>query len=52
MNLSWLHLLLVERANHDSLPVAVEHFENFKRKTFSAKKDVVLRHGALVHKTE
>jgi hypothetical protein len=46
MNFSWLRPLFVEKANDDSLLVAVEHFENFKRKAFSVNKGVVLRHGA------
>jgi hypothetical protein len=46
MNFSWLHLLFVEKANDESLLVAVEHFENLKRQPFSVKKAAVLRHGA------
>jgi hypothetical protein len=45
-NFSWLHALLIEKANDDSLLAAVEHVENFKRKAFSVKKGMVLRHGA------
>jgi uncharacterized protein YkvS len=46
MNFIWLHPLLVEKANDDSLLVAVEHVENFTRKAFLVKKAVVLRNGA------
>jgi hypothetical protein len=38
MNFTSLHPLLVEKANDDSLLVAVQHFENLKRKAFSVKK--------------
>jgi hypothetical protein len=46
MNFVWLRPLSVEKANDDSLLVAVEQCENRKRKAFSVKKGVVLRHGA------
>jgi hypothetical protein len=43
MNFMWLHLLLVEKANNDSLLAAVEGCEDFTRKAFSVKKGAVLR---------
>jgi hypothetical protein len=46
MNFIWLHPLFVEKANDDSLLVAVEHCENCKPKAFSVKKGAVLRHRA------
>jgi hypothetical protein len=46
MNFTWLHPLSMEKANDDSLLIAVEHFENSNGKEFSLKKGVVLRHGA------
>jgi hypothetical protein len=45
-NFSWLHPFLLEKANDHSLLVTIEPFEMFKRKAFSVKKDMVLRHGA------
>jgi uncharacterized protein YkvS len=46
MKFIWLHPLSVEKVNDDSLLVAVEHDENFKRKAFSVKKAAVSSHGA------
>jgi hypothetical protein len=46
MNFIWLHPPPVEKANNDSLLVAVEECENSKRKTFSVNKGAALRHEA------
>jgi hypothetical protein len=46
MIFSWLHPLLVEKVNNDSLLAEVKHFENVEHKAFSVKKVAVLGNGA------
>jgi hypothetical protein len=38
MNFSWLHPLFVEKANDDSLLVAVEHFEKIRTESIFSQK--------------